>query len=51
MNPHGCPRRCDCHHPRECIFNQVAPERSTFAVVWIVGAVIVAVVVILVLVL
>jgi hypothetical protein len=44
MKPNDCPRRCDCHHPSECIFNQLAPERPSFVVVWIVGAVIVAVV-------
>ncbi|MBE1546471.1 hypothetical protein GGC64_000479 [Mycobacterium sp. OAS707] len=43
MNPNNCPRQCDCHHPSECIFNQLAPERPSYAVVWIVGAVIVAV--------
>jgi hypothetical protein len=52
MNPNDCPRQCDCHHPSECIFNQLAPQRPSYAVVWIVGAVIVAVVaVILILVL
>jgi uncharacterized protein (DUF983 family) len=44
MNPDNCPRQCDCHHPSECIFNQVAPDRPSYAVVWIVGAVLVAVV-------
>jgi hypothetical protein len=44
MKPDECPRRCDCHHPSECIFNQFAPERPSFVVVWIVGAVIVAMV-------
>ena len=42
MNPYGCPRPCDCHHPGECLFTQAAPERPSFAVVWIVGAVAVA---------
>ena len=52
MKPYDCRRQCDCHHPSECIFNQLAPERPSYAVVWIVGAVIVAAVaVILVLVL
>ena len=43
MKPTDCPRQCDCHHPSECIFNQVAPERPGYTVVWIVGAVMVAV--------
>ncbi|MFG1929891.1 hypothetical protein ACGFK1_04430 [Mycobacterium sp. NPDC048908] len=38
MNPYGCPRQCDCHHPGECLFKQAAPEPPSFAVVWIVGA-------------
>jgi hypothetical protein len=42
MNPPECRRRCDCHHPSECIFNQAAPERGSLAVVWIVGAVVLA---------
>ena len=42
MNPYGCPRQCDCHHPSECFFKQSAPERPSFAVVWVVGAVAVA---------
>jgi hypothetical protein len=42
MNPYGCPRQCDCHHPGECFFNQTAPERPSFAVVWVVGALAVA---------
>jgi hypothetical protein len=42
MNASDCPRQCDCNHPSECIFNQVAPEQPSFAVVWIVGAIIVA---------
>lgn len=42
MNLNDCPRQCDCHHPSECIFNPAAPERPSFAVVWIVGAVFVA---------
>ncbi|MBP1820954.1 hypothetical protein [Mycobacterium sp. OAE908] len=42
MKPTDCPRQCDCHHPSECIFNR-APERPSYAVVWIVGAVMVAV--------
>ena len=50
MEPNDCPRRCDCHHPSECIFNQVAPERPSFVVVWVVGAVIVAVTVVAILV-
>jgi hypothetical protein len=49
VNPNDCPRQCDCHHPSECIFNQVAPERPSFAVVWIVGAVVVAVVAVVIL--
>jgi len=49
MKPNVCPRQCDCHHPSECIFNQVAPERPGFAVVWIVGAVTVALVALLIL--
>jgi hypothetical protein len=44
MNPKDCPRQCDCRHPSECIFNQLEPERPSYAVVWIVSAVIVAVV-------
>ena len=43
MKPNTCPRQCDCHHPSECIFNQGAPERTSLAVVWIVGAVAIAV--------
>ena len=39
MNPYDCPRRCDCHHPSECIFKQAAPQRASYAVVGIVGAV------------
>ena len=50
MKPNDCPRQCDCHHPSECIFNQVAPERSSYAVVWIVGAVFIAVVALILLV-
>jgi len=50
MEPNDCARRCDCHHPSECIFNQVAPERPSFVVVWVVGAVIVAVTVVAILV-
>ena len=42
MNPVDCRRQCDCHHPSECIFNEAAPERASFALVWIVGAVTVA---------
>jgi hypothetical protein len=52
MNPVDCRRHCDCHHPSECIFNQVAePERASFALVWIVGAVAVAIVAAVILVL
>ena len=43
MKPVDCRRPCDCRHPSECIFNQGAPERPNFALVWIVGAVAVAV--------
>ena len=43
MNPVDCRRRCDCHHPSECVYNQAAPERPSYALVWIVGAVAVAV--------
>lgn len=50
MKPDDCPRQCDCHHPSECIFNQSAPERPSFAVVWVVGAVVVAVALVLILV-
>jgi hypothetical protein len=39
MRPNDCPRRCDCSHPSECIFNQPQPERQSYAVVWIVGTV------------
>lgn len=42
MKLNDCPRRCDCHHPGECIFKQAAPVRPSYAVVWIVGAVCVA---------
>jgi hypothetical protein len=49
MNPHDCPRQCDCSHPSECIFNQVAPERPSYAVVWIVGAVTVALIAVILL--
>ncbi len=39
MDPNSCRRQCDCHHPGECYFNrQVAPERPSFVVAWIVGA-------------
>jgi hypothetical protein len=43
MNPNDCPRHCDCSHPSECIFNQpqAEAERPSYAVVWIVGAVVV----------
>ena len=49
MNPNDCPPHCDCRHPSECIFNQLAPERPSFVVVWIVGAVIVAVAAVIIL--
>ncbi|AGB22999.1 hypothetical protein Mycsm_02666 [Mycobacterium sp. JS623] len=51
MNPYGCTRQCDCNHPSECIFKQTAPERPSFAVVWIVGAIAVAAMVVVVLIL
>jgi hypothetical protein len=43
MKPLDCRRECDCHHPSECIFTEVAPDRASFVLVWIVGAVTVAV--------
>jgi hypothetical protein len=48
LKPSDCPRQCDCHHPSECIFNQVAPEQPSHAVVWIVGAVTVALMAVLI---
>lgn len=50
MNPNYCARRCDCSHPSECIFNQPEVQRPSFAIVWIVGAAMVAVAVIVLLV-
>jgi hypothetical protein len=47
MNP-NCPRRCDCSHPSECLFATTEPQRPSFAVVWIAGAAVLAVVVLLV---
>jgi hypothetical protein len=44
MNPYGCTRQCDCSHPSECVFKQTAPERPSYVVVWIVGAVLIALV-------
>ncbi|MGX9792133.1 hypothetical protein [Mycobacterium sp. MMS18-G62] len=48
MNPSDCARRCDCSHPSECLFRQYAPEKPSFAVVWIVGAIVFAAVILLV---
>jgi len=48
MNP-NCPRRCDCSHPSECLFAASEPERASFAVVWIVGAAVLAAVILIVL--
>jgi hypothetical protein len=39
-----CGRTCDCSHPGECLFNAPEAERSSYVVVWIVGAVAVAVI-------
>jgi hypothetical protein len=36
--------RCDCSHPSECLLRPPAPERPSFVVVWVVGAAVVAVV-------
>jgi hypothetical protein len=36
--------RCDCSHPSECLLGPPAPERPSYLVVWVVGAVVVAVV-------
>jgi hypothetical protein len=49
MKPVDCRRHCDCRHPSECIFHEAAPERPFFAIVWIVGAVAVAVAAVLIL--
>jgi hypothetical protein len=47
--PAGCPKlppRCDCSHPSECLFGAPERERPSFAIVWIVGAVLLLAVVI-----
>jgi hypothetical protein len=51
MKPDECPRQCDCSHPSECIFSQLAPEGPSYALVWIVGAVTLAVLAIILIVL
>lgn len=44
----GCPRECDCAHPSECLFAAHELERPSFAVVWIFGAVVAAIVILVV---
>jgi hypothetical protein len=46
--PHPDCGRCDCAHPSECLYRPQEVERASFAVVWIVGAAVVAVVALLV---
>jgi hypothetical protein len=48
-NDPNCPRRCDCSHPSECLFATSEPQRASFAVVWIVGAAVLAAVILIVL--
>jgi hypothetical protein len=50
MTQPPCPQRhsCDCSHPSECLFMPQAEERPSFAVVWVVGAAVLAVVVLLI---
>jgi hypothetical protein len=48
MNPNDCPQHCDCRHPSECLFAAPEAERPSFAVAWIVGAVVLALVILLV---
>jgi hypothetical protein len=36
--------RCDCADPSECLYNPPEVERANFALVWIVGAAVVALV-------
>lgn len=50
MTQPPCPQRrcCDCSHPSECLFMPRAEERPSFAVVWVVGAAVLALVLLLV---
>ncbi len=48
MNANICPRQCDCSHPSECLFTQTQPEQPSFVVVWVVGAFVLAVAILLV---
>lgn len=41
-----CPKlQCDCSHPGECLFGPPEAERPSYVIVWIVGALVIAVVV------
>lgn len=43
------PPGCDCSHPEECLFGTPEAERPSYAILWIVGAVLISAVAIIVL--